>query len=478
MQQIATGGNRASEAIAVCYRARTAEEALVADEMPKGRIARGLKLVSLAAKELPMIGEKVVTGRKFDDKDKARLKESAEQAAKTLGELKGLALKVGQTLSYVDGILPPQATETYQKALAKLQNMAPTVSFDEIRAELERGLGRTIEEAFVRFEEQPIAAASIGQVHKAVILVDGVETDVAVKVQFPGIDKALGSDLKNLEVMRPVLAMMAPGADTGGGMDEVVNRLAEELDYTIEATNQERFRALVEGYPDVLVPRVFRSHSAKNVLTSEFIRGRSIREVALEGDQELRDRVGRAIFRFTLGNAFTKGVFNTDPHPGNYIVQPDGQVAFLDFGSVKWLPKDLQGPWRELAVHLVRGELDAWRDKGARLMGMEHMDARAREINQEYQLYSAAVVAKNEEITVDRELLRDTIAQGANTAKKLIKELGVMPTRAKTMRLPSDFVMVARMQVGLFAVLAQLRCRANWNRILAGMLDATEGAKS
>jgi predicted unusual protein kinase regulating ubiquinone biosynthesis (AarF/ABC1/UbiB family) len=446
--------------------------------MPKGRIARGLKLVSLAAKELPMIGEKVVTGRKFDEKDKQRLRESAEQAAKTLGELKGLALKVGQTLSYVDGILPAQATDAYQKALAKLQNMAPTVSFDEIKAELERGLGRSLDEAFVRFEREPIAAASIGQVHRGTIVLDGVEHDVAVKVQFPGIDKALGSDLKNLEVIRPVLAMMAPGADTGAGMDEVVTRLREELDYLHEASNQERFRALVEGYPDVVVPKVFRSHCAHNVLTTEFIRGRSIREVAQDGDQALRDRVGQAIFRFTLGNAFTKGVFNTDPHPGNYIVQPDGQVAFLDFGSVKWLPRELHGPWRELARHLVRGELDAWRVKGSRLLGMDHMDARAREINQEYQLYSAAVIAKDEEITIDRELLRDAVQKGAQTVKKVIKELGVMPTKGKTMRMPPDFVMVARMQVGLFAVLAQLRCRANWNRILREMLDATEEPES
>jgi predicted unusual protein kinase regulating ubiquinone biosynthesis (AarF/ABC1/UbiB family) len=448
----------------------------VADEMPKGRIARGLKLVSLAARELPMIGEKVVTGRKFDEKDKARLRESAEQAAKTLGDLKGLALKVGQTLSYVDGILPPQATDAYQKALQKLQNAAPTVSFEEIRVELERGLGKKLDEAFVRFEETPVAAASIGQVHRGTILHEGKETDVAVKVQFPGIDKALGSDLKNLEVIRPVLMMMAPGADTNAGMDEVVQRLREELDYLTEATHQERFRDLVAGYPDVVVPKVFRSHCGHNVLTTEFIRGRSIREVALDGDQETRDRVGKAIFRFTLGNAFTKGVFNTDPHPGNYIVQPDGQVAFLDFGSVKWLPKELHAPWRELAKHLVRGDLDRWRTEGSKLLGMDHMDPRAREINQEYQLYSAAVIAKDEEITVDRELLRDAVQQGAATVKKVIKELGVMPTKGKTMRMPPDFVMVARMQLGLFAVLAQLRCRANWNRILREMLDNTEGA--
>lgn len=444
------------------------------DEMPKGRFARGLKLVTLAAKELPALGERVVTGRKFDEKDKARLKKSAEEAAKTLGDLRGLAMKVGQTLSYVDGLLPPQATEAYQKALQKLQNAAPTVSFEEIKAELERGLGRKIEEAFVSFDEKSIAAASIGQVHRAVIDVDGTHVTVAVKVQYPGIVKALGSDLKNLEVLRPVISMMAPGADTDGGMDEVVDRIGEELDYLREADNQEKFRQLVAGYPDVIVPRVFRSHSARNVLTTEFIEGQSIREVAQSEDQALRDRVGRAVFRFTLGNAFTKGIFNTDPHPGNYIVQPDGQVAFLDFGSVKFLPKKLYLPWRSLAMHLVRGEIDAWREEGSKLLGMEHMDPRARELNQEYQLYSAAVIAKDEEITVDRELLRDAVRQGAATVKQVIKELGVMPTKSKTMKMPPDFVMVARMQLGLFAVLAQLRCRANWNRILREMLETTE----
>jgi predicted unusual protein kinase regulating ubiquinone biosynthesis (AarF/ABC1/UbiB family) len=446
----------------------------MSDEMPKGRFARGLKLVTLAARELPALGERVVTGRKLDDKDKARIKKSAEEAAKTLGDLRGLAMKLGQTLSYVDGLLPPQATDAYQKALQKLQNAAPTVSFEEIKAELERGLKRPINEAFVSFDEKSIAAASIGQVHRAVIDVDGQHIVVAVKVQYPGIDRALGSDLKNLEVLRPVISMMAPGADTEGGMDEVVERIGEELDYLREADNQEKFRELVQGYPDVVVPRVFRSHSARNVLTTEFIEGQSIREVAQSDDQELRNRVGRAVFRFTLGNAFTKGIFNTDPHPGNYIVQPDGQVAFLDFGSVKFLPKELYLPWRSLAMHLVRGELDAWREEGSKLLGMEHMDPRARELNQEYQLYSAAVIAKDEEITVDRELLRDAVLQGAATVKKVIKELGVMPTRAKTMKMPPDFVMVARMQLGLFAVLAQLRCRANWNRILREMLESTE----
>lgn len=447
----------------------------MSDDIPKSRIARGLALVKLAARELPVVGERVVRGRKLDEADKQRMRESAERAVKMLGDLRGLALKVGQTVSYVDGLLPPEATEIYQKALAKLQSGAPTVSFPQIRTEIERGLGRPLSEAFVRFDETPIAAASIGQVHRAAIHdKHGVEHDVAVKVQYPGIATALTSDLKNLEVLRPVLAMLAPGADTKGGMDEVVQRLAEELDYENEATNQERFAEMLKPYPDVVIPRVHRSHTAKNVLVSEFMPGRTVREVSNEGDQELRDKVGVAIFRFTLGTAFTRGVFNTDPHPGNYIVRDDGRVAFLDFGNVKWLPKELHSEWRLLAKALVDGNFDEWRRRSAELLGMEHMDARAREINQEYMLYTAGLVSRDEEITIDKAWLRDSVKEGVSTAKKMVKEVGVLPSRGKTMKLPPDFVMVARMQVGLVAVLANLRSRANWHRVLKEMLDATE----
>jgi predicted unusual protein kinase regulating ubiquinone biosynthesis (AarF/ABC1/UbiB family) len=232
----------------------------------------------------------------------------------------------------------------------------------------------------------------------------------------------------------------------------------------------------VHGYPDVRVPRVFHAQTARNVLTTEFVRGHSVRHVAEHGEQALRDRVGMAIFRFTLGTAFTRGVFNTDPHPGNYIIGDDGHVAFLDFGSVKFLPPALYREWRGLAMCLVEGRLDEWRRRNAALLGMEHMDPRARELNQEYMLFTAEMVSRDEEITIDRDTIRAAADRGIATAKKIMKEVGVMPSRGKTMRIPPDLVMVGRMQVGLFAVLAQLRPRANWHRALKDMLAATEGA--
>jgi predicted unusual protein kinase regulating ubiquinone biosynthesis (AarF/ABC1/UbiB family) len=430
---------------------------LLADEILKGRIARGLALVKLAASELPMVAKGVL--RRDDDQgpDLTRLKASAEHALQVLGDLRGLALKAGQTLSYVDGLLPPEAADVYQKALAKLQSGAPTVSFEQVRSEVERGIGKSLESAFARFEETPIAAASIGQVHRASLMDDGVEREVAVKVQYPSIAQALTSDLKNLDALRPMIAMMAPGADTRGGFEEVIEQIAAELDYNREARNQDMFREMLREREGAFVPRVFHSHTARNVITMEFVPGRSLRDVSEHGSQELRDAVGKAIFRYSLGFAIGRGVFNTDPHPGNYIVTEDGRVAFLDFGSVKVMPPDLRERWKSVALLLVNNRHDEWRRESAKLFGMEAMDPRARKHHQDFMLSTAAMVARDEEVTINREMLRGTVKDGVKTVKDVNKEMGWM---------------AGRMQLGLFAVLAQLRPCANWNRILREELQA------
>lgn len=446
----------------------------MSDELPKGRLARGYALMKLAATELPSVAGRLI--KKSDQPmDVAVLKASAERALKTLGELRGLAMKVGQTVSYVDGLLPPEATEVYQKTLAALQSQAPTVSFEELKAEIERGLGRPLAEAFLRFEEKPLAAASIGQVHRAAIADpdgSGRALEVVVKVQYPSIAQALNSDLKNLDALRPMVAMLAPGADTRGGFEEVIQHIAAELDYTQELANQERFRALVADLPGMMVPRPYASHTGKNVLTMDYVAGRSLREVAEHGSQALRDKVGEAIFRFTLGLAMGRGVFNTDPHPGNYLVTDDGTVAFLDFGSVKVLPEALYRQWREVATLLVTGRFDEWRERSSELFGMGQMDPEVRRLHQDNMIATAAMVAKDGEVTIDRAMLRDAVRGGVKMAKEVGRTAGWIPSRSKTMAIPPDFVMVGRMQVGLFAVLAQLRPRANWNRILRGMLES------
>jgi predicted unusual protein kinase regulating ubiquinone biosynthesis (AarF/ABC1/UbiB family) len=437
----------------------------MSDAIPGGRLTRAFALAKLAARELPGVASRALAGEL--DPGAVAARASAERALAVLGNLRGLALKLGQTLSYVDGVLPEEATEAYQQALAKLQSAAPTVSSAAIRAEVARGLGRPVDEAFLRFDDTPAAAASIGQVHRgAITLSDGSAREVAVKVQFPGIADALGSDLKNLESLRPMIAVLAPGADTHGGMTELVDHLAAELDYVAEGENQMAFRALVAGRSGVSVPEVHRAYGARNVLVSDWVQGRTLRDVAAEGSQALRDAVGVTIFRTALGLAFNQGIFNTDPHPGNYLVDADGVVHLLDFGSVKRLPDEFRVPWRHLATLLVRGDIETWRRESASFMGMEAMDPRARERHLAFMLQSAAMVSRDEEITLDRARLRGAVLDGMKTAKDIGRELGWMPSRSKTVAMPPDMVMVGRMQLGLFAVLSQLGPRANWNRVL------------
>jgi len=448
------------------------ERSPVADQLPKGRIARGLALMKLAASELPSVANRVMRGDDAGALDLVKMKDSAERAVKVLGDLRGLAMKLGQTASYVDGLLPPEATDVYQKALARLQSQAPTVTFEEIRAEIERGLGRPLDAAYARFDPAPVAAASIGQVHRAAVqLSDGGMMEAAVKVQYPAIAHALTSDLRNLESLRPMLAMLAPGADTRGGLEELVKHFAAELDYVEEARNQEMFRGLVEGIPGMRVPRTVASHTAHNVITMEYVHGRTVRDIAEHAPQEVRDRAGEAIFRFTLGLAFGRGVFNTDPHPGNYLIEEGGSVAFLDFGSVKVMPRALHARWRDLATMLVRGDAEGWRAESARLLGMEHMDPEVRRLHQDQMLQTAALVSRDEAVCIDREFLREAVRGGIANARAIVRVAGWTPSQSKTMRIPPDFIMVGRMQLGLFAVLATLRPRANWHRILREMLE-------
>lgn len=439
-------------------------------EIPKGRLARGLAMLRLAGSQLPTVANRVLRG---DDAglDLVIVKRSAERAASVLGELRGLAMKIGQTASYVDGLLPPEASDVYQATLARLQSAAPTVPFDALRAEVERGLGRPLDALYERFDPEPIASASIGQVHRASLRRgDGALVEVAVKVQYPSVAQAVASDLRNIESLKPMLSILAPGADTSGGVDEVVRTLGEELDYTIEARNQSRFRALAGRYEKTHVPEVHLGHTAANVLTMNFVEGRSLREVCEHGEQALRDQVGAAIFRFTMGVAVSRGLFNTDPHPGNFLVQPDGTVTFLDYGSVSELPPALHARWRELVELLLDQRFELWRERHAELFGLAHMDARVLEHHLRFMWSVASMVAPDREVTIDRSMLRGTFAEGVSTAKAIARDVGWLPSRDRTAAMPPEFVMAGRMQLGLFAVLAQLRPRANWHRILREML--------
>jgi predicted unusual protein kinase regulating ubiquinone biosynthesis (AarF/ABC1/UbiB family) len=263
---------------------------------------------------------------------------SAQALVKVLGSMRGAAMKVGQTLSAVDlGLVPEEIRPQFQEILASLQHDAKPVSFKSIRKVIEEDLEEKLSDAFASFEEEPIAAASIGQVHRAT-LDDG--RVVAVKVQYPGIAEAIHADMQNLRLALKLLNVIAPGIDTGPIAEEIRERIGQELDYELEAANQHAMARVYSNpahpHPFIVVPDVVSSLCRERVLVSEYIDGHRFAE-ARDWPAEQRDRLGEILIRFYINGPLRHRLLNGDPHPGNSLFLDDGRVAFLDFGFFKTL---------------------------------------------------------------------------------------------------------------------------------------------
>jgi predicted unusual protein kinase regulating ubiquinone biosynthesis (AarF/ABC1/UbiB family) len=257
---------------------------------------------------------------------------TAERASEVLGQLRGVAAKVGQMAGYVDGVVPEDKRDAYQKWMTRLMDQAPTTPPDRIRDRLERELGAPVDTLFSEFDFEPIASASIGQVHRA-ITQDG--TEVAVKVQHDGIDKAMESDLRNASLLEGAFKMFAGRKfESKRILDEIRARFREELDYGLEADRQRRFAEIFADQPKVVIPRVHDALSTGRVLTSDFVRGLKLDEAATAPEQQRREWA-EVMWRFVYEGTLVGGMFNADPHPGNFFFGDDGSVRFLDFGCVQ-----------------------------------------------------------------------------------------------------------------------------------------------
>ena len=257
---------------------------------------------------------------------------SARSLVKLFSGMRGAAMKVGQTLSAVDlGLVPEEIRPEFQEILATLQQGAKPVSFAAIRKVIEEDLDEKLSDVFASFDETPIASASIGQVHRAT-LPDG--RVVAVKVQYPGIAEAIHADMQNLRLGLKLLSTIAPGIDTGAIAGEIRERIVEELDYELEASNQHAMARAYRGHPFILVPDVVTSLCRERVLVMDFVEGRRFAE-ARELPAAQRDRIGEILVRFYLNGPMRHRLLNGDPHPGNALYLEDGRVAFLDFGFFK-----------------------------------------------------------------------------------------------------------------------------------------------
>jgi predicted unusual protein kinase regulating ubiquinone biosynthesis (AarF/ABC1/UbiB family) len=336
--------------------------------LPQGRVRRTMPLAGFTARAA---GGRLVAGlrEKIGDADAvARFHErTAERYAELLGHSKGVLMKAGQLLSGVDASsIGNGGFSPYQKALTRLQAEAPPMDLELAKDVLQADLGRPAEEVFAEFTALPMAAASIGQVHRAV-LHDGRE--VAVKVQYPGVAEAIRDYLANTELLSTFLrfAVAASGnamaANPRQMTREIAARIAEEIDYRHEADNITAFSELYRDHPFIRVPKVIREASGDRVLTMTYLDGLDW-AAAQQADQELKNTWAEVIFRFVHGSYRHANLFNADPHPGNYRFGSDGTVAFVDFGCVKVLPEHT----RHSYVAMTRAALDGRKHEMRQLM--------------------------------------------------------------------------------------------------------------
>lgn len=387
----------------------------------------------------------------------------AVQIARQLGEMKGAAMKIGQVLATIElPGLSEEGQEEFRLALAELRDNAPKFGFEDIRAVVEDDLGAPIERLFAEFEPEAVAAASIGQVHRAVT---HSGEQVAVKVQYPGVAEAVEIDLRNLHLILRLVKRMAPGLDVKAVGGEVRERISEELDYELEAQNHRTIERAFAGHPFAVVPRVHTSISSRRVLVTDFLEGKRFEEVKRMDDAS-RDRYGEIVFRFFFDRERTRLVLG-DPHPGNYLLLADGKVGFLDFGMVRRVPVE----------HLER-ERALGRAIGVR-------DARSV-----HELMSELGYLPDPD-EFDPDDLLDQVYSGArwlfepgfrrldaDYARELI-ELGGSPRsphyeRMKRQTLPPASLLMRRQEGLVFITLADLRAGADWAAIAAEYFAGAE----
>jgi predicted unusual protein kinase regulating ubiquinone biosynthesis (AarF/ABC1/UbiB family) len=389
---------------------------------------------------------------------------TAEQVAAALGNMKGALMKVGQMLSYLDEGLP----EPLRLALAQLQQDAPPMSAELAAGVIERELGADPEKLFLEWDPVPIAAASIGQVHRAITR---EHQAVAVKVQYPGVDEAIRADLDNAGLFFAGLGKMFPGLDTGPVVEEVRERLKEELDYRLEAENQRFFAAAYAGHPFIHVPAVVNGYSTARVFTSELAEGARFDELRTSWSQEERNLAAEAIFRFVIRSLYRLQAFNGDPHPGNYLFRPGGRVTFLDFGLVKrFSPGEVGVLQRLIETIVIEPDPAAFRaalEKGGFLHpGAPITDDEVVEYFGHFYHF----------VLDDRGTLGEEYA--SHTARRLFQLDGGHPGIQQSGNVPPAYVILQRINLGLYAVLGQLNATAPWRGISEELWPWVDGPPS
>ncbi|OHV05675.1 ABC1 kinase family protein [Mycobacterium talmoniae] len=315
-------------------------------DIVRGRLGRVAKLASLpagAAGRAALGVGKRMTGKSKEEVNAELLEKAADELFQVLGELKGGAMKVGQALSVMEAAIPPQFADPFREALVKLQSEAPPLPAAKVHRVLDAQLGTKWRERFQSFDDKPVASASIGQVHQG-IWKDGRR--VAVKVQYPGADEALRADLKLIQRFSWVAKQVMPRADVDRLVSEVSERIEAELDYRLEADYQRAFAKAFAGDPKFSVPAVVAS--APKVIISEWMEGRRLSKIIADGTPDERDSACALLLEFTVSSPARVELVHADPHPGNFMVLPDGRLGAIDFGAVAEHPGGIPPDFGEL----------------------------------------------------------------------------------------------------------------------------------
>jgi predicted unusual protein kinase regulating ubiquinone biosynthesis (AarF/ABC1/UbiB family) len=434
--------------------------ARAAGHVDGGRIKRLAPLAGLTMRTAGEAALLALAGRLTGESSAEFHQRTAERYAELLGRSKGALMKIGQLLSFatVGSAVPEEYQSIYQQALAGLRSEAPAMIAGLAGIVLEAELGDRAESAFAEFDWEPLAAASIGQVHAA-RLKDGRE--VAVKIQYPGVAEAIRADLRNAELLATLLSVAVAGLfprglklDLRGLAREISARIEEELSYRIEASNQADFAAHYDGHPFIHVPQVIDELCTDRVLTQELVHGLRW-EQALAADQDLRDQWAEAVHRFVYGSYYRRSAFNADPHPGNYLFHEDGSVSFLDFGSVKRLRRDRIEMLVAIYRECMRGDVQAtWRASVEAGMWRSSDPVSAEEVFAYWREDNPLVWASQR-----------FVATPENVGRGIERRFSPSGPSANALRhctMPADYALLARAEIGAMSVIAQLRAGNDW----------------
>jgi len=388
---------------------------------------------------------------------------TAEQLFTVLGQLKGGAMKFGQAMSIFEAALPDEIAKPYRETLRKLQDAAPPMPPSVVHRVMTQEFGPSWREQFPTFEDAPAAAASIGQVHRAMwrASAEAEQVEVAVKLQYPGAGKALRSDLRQLARLGRVFALIAPAVDVEGIIDELQTRVVEELDYRREAESQNAFADAYADDPDVVIPRAVASTDHALVTTWMDSTG-SLADVIADGTKAERDHFGSLYIHFLFTGPARVGLLHADPHPGNYRILESGQLGVVDFGAVDRLPNGVPEELGRLVRIAVKGS-QAELEEELRSLGFLRPNANLTSEALARYVRPFTDPAQTEEFTFSRDWLRGQVTRvSAPTAEGMGMSLRI--------NLPREYVLIHRVAAGGIGVLCQLGATVRVPDVLADSL--------